>query len=138
MRIGQGPERCEIIEADEAAEEEAGVDGASDLGAGVDRGDDGEAEHIGHVRRRERPLRLGDDDDPVEPRHAGRQHAGEGDVAGPPEHQVVPAANQPTGGPRRQRPGINHDAVIRRGLRYICGDGQRGEHVDRRVLGAAR
>lgn len=71
---------------DEAAQEEAGVDGASDLGAGVDRGDDGESEHVGHVRCGEGPLRLGDDDDPVEPRHAGGQDAGEGDVAGAPEH----------------------------------------------------
>lgn len=71
MQIGQRPEGCEVVEAGQAAEEEAGVDGASDLGAGVDRGDDGESEHVCHVRRCEGPLRLRDDDDPVEPRHTG-------------------------------------------------------------------
>ena len=138
MRIGQGPEGCDVVEAGEAAEKEAGVDGASDLGAGVDCGDDGESEHVGHVRCGEGPLRLGDDDDPVEPRHAGGQNAGEGDVAGAPEHQVVPVATRPADGLLCQPPGVDHDAVIRRRLRHVSRDGQRWKHVDRLVLVVAR
>ena len=69
----------------EAGDEDAGVDAAGDGRVEGDGGDDGDAEHVGHVTLGQGPVGFGDDDHAVVGDAAADQ-GGEGDVAGAPEH----------------------------------------------------
>jgi hypothetical protein len=86
---GEAAEVGELGEAVEPADEEAGVDGTGDGGAGLDGGDDGHVEHARDVLGGQRPTLLDDEDHPVRRAASGGQEAGQGDVAGSPEHGVA-------------------------------------------------
>jgi hypothetical protein len=86
---GEAAEVGELGKAVESADEEAGVDGAGDGGAGLDGGDDGHVKHARDVLGGQRPTLLDDEDHPVRRAARGGQEAGQGDVAGSPEHGVA-------------------------------------------------
>jgi hypothetical protein len=81
-------EVVEFVEAGEAGDEEAGVDGASDALAGGDGGDDGHAGDLAHVLGGEAAAVLGDQDDPVRTRAGAGEQRGQSEVAGPSEDDV--------------------------------------------------
>ncbi len=86
---GEAAEVGELGEAVEPADEEASVDGAGNGGTDLDGGDDGHVEHARDILGAQRSTFLDDEDHPVRRAVRGGQEAGQGDVAGSPEHGVA-------------------------------------------------
>lgn len=89
---GEATEIIELVQAREAADEKAGVDGASDALAGGDGGDDGNAGDLTHVLRGQAAALLGDQDDPVRPWAVAGEQRGQSEVTGASEDHVALAA----------------------------------------------
>ena len=85
----EGAERGELAQAVQARDEQSSVDCAGNIGRGVNDGDHGDVEHVGHVAGGEAALAFGDEDDAVRLRFRGGEETRQGDVAGPAEHDVV-------------------------------------------------
>lgn len=106
-RGDEGEEGVKLGKAVEPAREQAGVDRAGDVGGGLDRGDDGHVEDLGHVPGRQGALRLGDEDDPVGERARAAEDGCQGEVAGSPHHRVTSAVGGTLGGVL-DPPGVEH------------------------------
>jgi hypothetical protein len=80
---GPGAEWCELVEAVEAGDQQACVDGASGRGGHVDLGDHRHPGDVSNVARREAAARLPHHDDAIGWRSADSREGAQGEVAGP-------------------------------------------------------
>jgi len=87
--VGDGAQLVELVQAGEAADEEAGVDRPCHPTAGGDSGDDGDGGDLVHVPGGEAASPLRHQDDAVGPGGAAGHQRGQGEVAGAPEHDVA-------------------------------------------------
>ena len=127
----KGAQFAELVEAVQARDEQAGVDGAGDARRVRDGGDHGNVEDVVDVLCRERAPVLDDDHHAVVSPRSGSQQCRQGDVAGASEHGETATWS---GAPLvRVSATYVHDDDLGAGLGACC-DAQPRGHLHRLVL----